>query len=93
MKKLILRNDWMGKNPVIRIEFPYDFELKELVRQFPGCTWDNKKKVWWVAYGEGRLSELLQYFMGKVWLDYSWLKKVELPEVFSILPALDGTLG
>ena len=78
MKKLVLKNDWIGKNPVIRLEFPYDFELKEYVKQFPGCNWDTKKKVWWVAYEEGKLSEMLQYFKGKAWLDYSVLKQALL---------------
>jgi integrase/recombinase XerD len=80
MKKLVLRNDWMGKRPIIRIEFPYDFELKEMVKQFPGCNWDTKKKVWWVAYTDEKLSEMLQFLKGKVWLDYSELKKVEIPQ-------------
>jgi integrase/recombinase XerD len=93
MKKLVLKNDWMGNQPIIRIEFPYDFELKELVKQFPGCTWDTKKKVWWVAYTDEKLSEMLQFFKGKVWLDYSELKKVEVPQVFPELPVLLESLG
>ncbi|MCH7415759.1 tyrosine-type recombinase/integrase [Belliella sp. R4-6] len=80
MKKLFLKNDCLGKNPIIRIEFPYDFELKELVKQFPGCNWDTKKKVWWVSYTVDRLTELITFFKGKVWLDYSELKKVEIPK-------------
>lgn len=45
MKKLVLKNDWIGDHPIIRIEFPYDFELKQLVKQFPGSNWDTGKKV------------------------------------------------
>lgn len=93
MKKLVLKNDWMGKRPLIRIEFPYDFELKELVKQFPGCNWDTKKKVWWVPYSDDRLSEMLRFFKGKVWLDYSELKKVEMPQVFTELPVLSTSLA
>ncbi|MFD2203861.1 site-specific tyrosine recombinase/integron integrase [Shivajiella indica] len=88
MKKLVLKNDWMGKKPVISIEFPYDFQLKEVVKQFPGCNWDTRKKVWWVAYTENKLSEMLQFFKGKVWLDYSGLKRVEIPTIFPELPDL-----
>lgn len=93
MKKLVLGNDWMGKQPIIRIEFPYDFELKELVKQFPGCTWDTKKKVWWVVYSDDKLSEMLHFFKGKVWLDYSALKKVEIPKTFPDLPVLSESLA
>ena len=88
MKKLFLKNDCIGKNPIIRIEFPYDFELKELVKQFPGCNWDTKKKVWWVSYTDDRLTELITFFKGKVWLDYSELKKVEIPKEKEVLPNL-----
>ncbi len=88
MKKLVLTNDIMGKLPVIRIAFPYDFELKELVKQFPECTWDMKQKTWWVPYSDNKLSELMAFFKGKVWLDYSGLKKVEVPKSFPELPNL-----
>ncbi|WP_291787629.1 site-specific tyrosine recombinase/integron integrase [Cecembia sp.] len=92
MKKLVLKNSWIGNNPVIRIEFPYEYELKELVKQFPGCNWDTKRRVWWVAYSDERLSEMLQYFKGKAWLDYSELKKVEIPKdkVSVVLPNLSA---
>ncbi|PRY85342.1 site-specific tyrosine recombinase/integron integrase [Mongoliibacter ruber] len=93
MKKLVLKNDWMGKSPIIRIEFLYEFELKELVKQFPGCNWDTKKKVWWVSYEDSKLSEMLQYFKGKVWLDYSELRKLELPKTFSELPVMADFLA
>ncbi|SIS76858.1 site-specific tyrosine recombinase/integron integrase [Belliella pelovolcani] len=92
MKKLDLKNDCIGKNPIIRIEFPYDFELKELVKQFPGCNWDIKKKVWWVSYADNRLTELITFFKGKVWLDYSQLKKVEIPKAQPVLPPLIASL-
>lgn len=92
MKKLVLKNDCIGKNPIIRIEFPYDFELKELVKQFPGCNWDIKKKVWWVSYADDRLTEMIKFFKGRAWLDYSELKKVEIPKIHPDLPELGELL-
>ena len=88
MKKIFLKNDFMGKQPIIRIEFPFDFELKELVKQYPDCRWDTKNKVWWVSYSDNRLSEMLEYFKGKVWLDYGELKKVVLHKEKEALPSL-----
>jgi integrase/recombinase XerD len=92
MKKLVLKNDWIGDHPIIRIEFPYDFELKQLVRQFPGSNWDTGMKVWWVKYSDSRLSEMLQFFKGKAWLDYSELKKATIPQekIKIILPDLSS---
>jgi len=93
MKKVFLKNDFIGKRPIIRIEFPYDFELKELVKTFPDCSWDTKKKVWWVSYTDEKLKELITFFKGKIWLDYSVLKKVALPKVYPDLPELAESLG
>jgi len=78
----------MGKHPIIRIEFPYDFELKELVKTFPGMDWKKEFKVWYVPYSDTKLSELLEFFKGKVWLDYSQFKKVKIEEVFNNLPPI-----
>lgn len=83
----------MNKNPIIRIEFPYDYELKELVKQIPDCNWDTKKKVWWVSYSEDRLSEMKVFFKGKVWLDYSGLKKVDISKKIPELPSLEPSLA
>ncbi|MCH7397745.1 site-specific integrase [Belliella sp. DSM 107340] len=93
MKQLVLKNDYMGKNPIIRIEFPYDFELKEMVKQFPGCNWDTKKKVWWVSYADERITEMIGFFEGKVSLDYRALKKVEIPKIPPGLPHLTASQG
>jgi len=93
MKKLFLKNGWMGKHPIIRIEFPYDFELKELVKTFPGMDWKKEFKVWYVPYSDTKLSELLEFFKGKVWLDYSQFKKVKIEEVFDDLPPISKELG
>lgn len=48
MKTIVLKNGYFGKKPVIRLEFPFDFQLKEMVRTYPECQWDPKQKVWWV---------------------------------------------
>lgn len=80
MKTIVLKNGLFGKAPVVRLEFPYDFGLKELVKTFPDCQWDKNEKVWWVPYTEEVLDRLLSFFRGKVWLDYTRLKKVSIPK-------------
>ena len=37
MKTIVLKNGYSGKQPVIRLEFAFDFELKESVTTYPGC--------------------------------------------------------
>jgi len=84
MDKIVLTNGIVGKENRILLQFPYNLTLKELVKQYPGAKWDVKLKAWAVAYTDKQLDNLLRYFKGKVWLDYSELKKVELPK-----PALE----
>ncbi|WP_209330100.1 site-specific tyrosine recombinase/integron integrase [Lunatimonas salinarum] len=88
-KTIVLKNDSFGKNPVLRLEFPFDFDLKELVKTFPGASWYPKERVWAVPYSDTQVSSLLAHFRGSnVWLDYSLVKKVELPKVWPDLPPL-----
>ncbi|MEX2350306.1 MAG: site-specific integrase [Flavobacteriaceae bacterium] len=89
MKTIVLKNDIFRGLPVICLDFPYDFGLKELVKSYPECQWSMKHKVWWVPYRETELDELIQFFRGKAWLDYSGLRKVKLPDKFADLPTLD----
>jgi integrase/recombinase XerD len=92
-KTIILKNDTFRKLPVIRLEFPYDFELKELVKGFPECRWHVKERVWAVPYTPTQVTELLQFFKGKkIWLDYSQVQKVDLPEKHPDLVPLNDYL-
>ncbi|GAB3648501.1 site-specific integrase [Echinicola sediminis] len=93
MKTIVLRNGFFGKVPVVRLEFHYDFELKELVKAFPDCHWDKKEKVWWVPYAEDVLDCLLSFFKGKAWLDYSLFRKAELPIQHPELPSIAPEIG
>ena len=92
-KTIILKNDRFQKLPIICLEFPYDFELKEIVKGFPECKWYLKERVWAVPYTPTQVSELLQYFKEKkIWLDYSRIQKVDLPDKHPELPQLDAPL-
>lgn len=93
MKKLILRNDFRENQSIITIIFQYDYEIKELVKRFPCCNWDNKKKLWWISYSDERIIELITFFKDKVWLDYNEFKKVVGSVKFPDLPKLDKLLG
>lgn len=70
MNAIVLKNGYLGQKPGIKWEFPFDFELKEGVKTFPGCRRDVGQKVWWVPYTEDQLDSLLRFFKGNAWLDY-----------------------
>lgn len=93
MKILVLTNGHLGKEPTIRLEFVFDFELKELVKTYPGCRWDPKQKVWWVPYTEDQLDALLRFFQGKAVLDQSKLQTVKVSPAFPELPLLTEAIA
>lgn len=92
MKKLVLKNGFIGKKSIVRIEFPYDFELKEIVKQFPECSWDTREKVWWTPYKDNIVDQLLVYFKNIAWLDYSEFQLLEAPKTFPPLNDLTVNL-
>ncbi len=89
MKTIVLKNAVIEGLPVICLEFPYDFALKELVKTYSECQWSKRHKTWWVPYREDQLDELIRFFRGKVWLDYSQLKKIDMAREFPNTIELD----
>ncbi|WP_439482907.1 tyrosine-type recombinase/integrase [Cyclobacterium plantarum] len=45
-----------------------------------------------MPYRDEQLDELVQFFRGKVWLDYSGLRKVKAPDKFAELPVLEPAI-
>ncbi|MEX2512501.1 MAG: site-specific tyrosine recombinase/integron integrase [Cyclobacteriaceae bacterium] len=90
MVTIVIKNDVFMGLPVIRLDFPYDFALKELVKSYPECQWSMKHKVWWVPYRDTQLDEMIRFFRGRAWLDYSQLKKIDIAKEFPNTIKLDG---
>ena len=94
MKTIVIKNGYIGKLPVIRLEFAFDFELKELVKSYPGCQWDVRQKVWTVPYTADKLNTMIRFFRGKACLDYSGLKIIKPSPSYPELPPLtESTIG
>src|SRR5690606_24688868 len=92
MKTIVLKNGYFGKKPAIRLEFPFDFELKELVKTYPGCQWDPKQKVWWVPQTDHQLNGILGFFKGKAGLDYSQFQTAKQSPAYPELPPLTDAI-
>lgn len=80
MKTIFIRNSEIKKKAVVLLEFPYDQELKELVKNISGACWQADLKVWAIPYSDTFLSDFLQLVHGKAWVDYSKFKHVINPE-------------
>ncbi len=73
------------------LEFPFDQELKELIKTIPGADWQPVLKAWTIPYSEDVLSNLLTLLKGKAWLDYSEFKKVKESDKKSVeIAAMDA---
>lgn len=46
MRKIFIKNGIIGKTQMVFLEYPYNFELKELVKAFPGIDWKFLIKIW-----------------------------------------------
>ncbi|WP_425636527.1 site-specific tyrosine recombinase/integron integrase [Algoriphagus yeomjeoni] len=90
MKTIFIRNGEIKRKPIVLLEFPYDQELKELIKTVPGAAWQPKLKAWAIPYSDEVTSHLLNLFKQKAWIDYSQFKKVKITKQEKIaLPAID----
>jgi integrase/recombinase XerD len=93
MKTILVKNGEIGKKPVVLLLFPFDQELKELVKTIPNAGWISSLKAWAIPYHDQILTALLGTFQGKAWLDYSAFKPVRVLSKFAPLPDLSANLG
>jgi len=78
MKTIFIRNGEIKRKPIVLLEFPFDQELKELIKTLPSASWDAHLKAWTLPYSDEVTSHLLALFKGKAWLDYSAYKTVKI---------------
>lgn len=94
MKTIFVKNGEFHKKHLDLLEFPYDFQLKELVKTIPGADWKPSLKAWTIPYSESVISDLLRLFKGKAWLNYAEFKKVKMaPEPEPLPPLSPGLEG
>jgi site-specific recombinase XerD len=59
-----------GRNQ-IKIEFEYNSELIDLVKQIEGRQWNDTHKCWYVPNNPSSLKSIYRVFKGKAWIDSS----------------------
>jgi integrase/recombinase XerD len=87
MKTIFIKNgEFRGKHLAL-LEFPFDLQLKDLVKTLPGADWNPGLKAWTLPYSDSVISDLLALFKGKAWLDYSTFKKIKIkPQPEPLVP-------
>ncbi len=74
MKMIVIkRMIHMGESRLM-LNFKYDPELVNLVKQIEGAQWNNSNKCWYLPDRSDMLSRLFTLFRGVAYLDYSDLK-------------------
>lgn len=76
MKTIKVTSKTLRKEQLVTLVFPYDFELKELVKTMNGAMWRSQLGAWTIAYSDTILEELKRLFDGRALLDVSEFKKV-----------------
>lgn len=59
---------------VVRIDFAYDVELADLVKQFDQARWSQSMSAWYVPKEHFDLHQFFERFRGKAWVEYEGLK-------------------
>jgi len=75
MKNLRLIPDIHRHEPIVKAGFAYDRELIVLIQPQKGARWSQSLQSWYFLKKEFLLSTFYEAFKGKVFIDYSQLKK------------------
>lgn len=91
MKTIFARNGIVNKKQVVLLIFPFDQELKETIKTYPGADWQPKLKAWSIPYSDEITARLLSLLKGKARVDYSEFRKLKLTETENLkLKAMDS---
>ncbi|MCW0485001.1 site-specific tyrosine recombinase/integron integrase [Gaoshiqia sediminis] len=68
------RTTWQNQE-VVSIQFDFDDELKQRVKQFAGARWSQQLRSWYIPKEQFNLRSFFDAFRGIAWVDYSDLKE------------------
>jgi hypothetical protein len=66
MKKITIEKSQIEGRDRLKLQFPYDREIIELIRTIPGARWDPGQKCWHIATQAGGVEKLNHRFEGKL---------------------------
>jgi len=71
---ITLKKDFHRNQNVIRIEFPYNVQLKDVLRKNTTATWSRTMGCWYIAEQDFNLNTFFNTFKDLAYIDYSNLK-------------------
>jgi integrase/recombinase XerD len=74
MKTLTVTNRSIKRQPWVSLSFPYDEELKKIVKTIPCAKWDPLSRAWLIPHTSSILDDLHVLFNTKAQLDVSHFK-------------------
>jgi integrase/recombinase XerD len=72
--KVLLTKGYHRDNAVVFISFPFDQEIKDVVKGFEGAKWSQNHKSWYINAQDFSLEEVFMALKDIAWLDYEDLK-------------------
>lgn len=66
-----------NQSPVVKVDFVYNFKLKELLKQETDAIWSSTLKSWYIPEGKFDLHSFFEVFKGNAFIDYTSLKNNE----------------
>lgn len=74
-KSVIIKKLFHREADCLGIYFDKDFEVINEVKQIPKVKFSNTNKCWYIPNENNALSKIIETLKGKVWVDYSALKR------------------
>lgn len=75
MKNLRLIPDIHRQQPIVKVTFAYDLALIDLIKKQTDAKWSQSLKSWYFIEKDFHLNTFYQVLKGRVFVDYSKLKK------------------
>ena len=69
MKKITIEKGLIEGKERLKLHFPYDREIIDLVRTIPGARWEPKEKCWHIATQAGPIEKLNRKFESELLFD------------------------
>ncbi len=76
---IILKRDIHRNRNVIRIEFPYNLQVNDLLRQNTSAVWSRTLGCWFIVEEDFELGTFFTLFKDQAYIDYSALKIMHKP--------------
>lgn len=89
MKKITLKPDNHRNADIVKLEFPFDWDLIKIIKSIANFRWSKTLNCWYIKRGDLKLHSFYKRFQGIAFIDYSHIQNNTIDK----LPVNDETSG